>query len=381
MKICFVVEYYPPHLGGGENLFASLAEGLAERGHDCRVVTCGLPGVPLRETRNGVKILRVRVPKWGDRMWFTFLGLKQALKAARNADIIHTTTYNGAFPAWIAGRIWGKPVVITAHEVLGPLWHRLKLPPATAWAGHLAEKTVLSLPFDGYSCNSQSTQKGLTHYGIGRDRSFLAYPAPDYEKFCPSPDKQTDRAALRKKLGLPESAFIYLYYGRPGILKGVKTLVDAAPMVREAVPESVLVMVLSRRPSGGYRRVVEKISRLPEGGVILKDSVPGNELPDWIQAADCVVAPSLSEGFGFCCAEACAMGKPVVATRAGSLPEVAGGRHILVQPGSTQALAEGIILASQGKWKQKARKAFSQNEFVENHLWAYERLLARNPAD
>ena len=349
-----------------------------QRGTIAEWSPAGFRESPCGKSETGVKVHRVRVPHWGDRLWFTFLGLKQTMDAARDADIIHTTTYNGAFPAWIAGKTLKIPVVITAHEVLGPLWRRLKLPPVTAWAGYLAEKLVLALPFDAYSCNSQSTQKGLTHYGIGEDKSFLAYPAPDYARFFPRHDDETDRAVLRKKIGLPESAFIFLYYGRPGILKGVEYLADAVPIGRKAVLDSVLVMVLSRKPSGGFLRVMKRVSRLPAGSVIVKDSVPGKELPQWIRAADCVVVPSLNEGFGFCCAEACAMDKPVVCTRAGSLPEVVSGRHILVEPGCAQALADGIIRASQDKWQQKARRVFSRTEFVANHLRAYERLLEKD---
>ncbi|SHJ79476.1 Glycosyltransferase involved in cell wall bisynthesis [Desulfatibacillum alkenivorans DSM 16219] len=378
MKICFVVEYYPPHVGGGENLFAALAEGLAARGHECVVVTCGLKGSPMEEIRNGVQVKRVRVPKWGDRMWFSLLGLKLALREAKDADVIHTTTYNGAFPAWLAGKILNKPVIITAHEVLGPLWQELKLPRLAAWLGAAAEKAVLALPFNAYSCNSQSTRKGLAHYGIPRDKTFLAYPAPDYTRFKPLEGE--DQKSIRKKIGLPQSRFIYLFYGRPGMLKGADYLADAVPKICREVPDALLVMILSREPASGYKRILKKAASLPWESVLIKDSVPGDELPKWIQAADCVVVPSLSEGFGFCCAEACAMDKPVVATRAGSLPEVVSGRHILVKPGSARALADGVILVSRGGWTQKARKAFSQSEFVENHLRAYEKLLGKNSA-
>ncbi|MBW1989278.1 MAG: glycosyltransferase family 1 protein, partial [Deltaproteobacteria bacterium] len=39
MNILFVLEYYPPHVGGGEVLFSRLAGGLAARGHGVKVLT------------------------------------------------------------------------------------------------------------------------------------------------------------------------------------------------------------------------------------------------------------------------------------------------------------------------------------------------------
>ena len=60
-----------------------------------------------------------------------------------------------------------------------------------------------------------------------------------------------------------------------------------------------------------------------------------SELQSYIAASDCIVVPSLSESFGFAAAEACAMGKPIVASNVASLPEVVSARFILIEPGDT----------------------------------------------
>jgi len=39
MKICFVVDYYPPHIGGGEIFIQKIAEGLSQEGNKCIVIT------------------------------------------------------------------------------------------------------------------------------------------------------------------------------------------------------------------------------------------------------------------------------------------------------------------------------------------------------
>ena len=64
------------------------------------------------------------------------------------------------------------------------------------------------------------------------------------------------------------------------------------------------------------------------------------ELRALLRAVDCVVVPSLAEGFGFSTIEAAAMGKPVIASDAGSLPEVVSGKHLFFSSKNHLDLAE-----------------------------------------
>ena len=58
--------------------------------------------------------------------------------------------------------------------------------------------------------------------------------------------------------------------------------------------------------------------------------------------ASVLAYPSLYEGFGFPPLQAMRAGVPVVATRAGSLPEVLGDGALLVEPGDHEALAAAL---------------------------------------
>lgn len=64
-----------------------------------------------------------------------------------------------------------------------------------------------------------------------------------------------------------------------------------------------------------------------------------------LSGAVALAYPSLYEGFGFPPLEAMAAGVPVVATTAGSLPEVLGEAALLVPPGDTSRVGRGALEA------------------------------------
>lgn len=79
--------------------------------------------------------------------------------------------------------------------------------------------------------------------------------------------------------------------------------------------------------------------------VALLGEVPSREIPMWFQHCEFFVLPSRSEPFGIVLLEAMTLGKAVVATRVGGIPEFIKNRNtgLLVESGDSQALSEGIL--------------------------------------
>ena len=77
--------------------------------------------------------------------------------------------------------------------------------------------------------------------------------------------------------------------------------------------------------------------------------------PCQYRGADCLVYPSLYEGFGIPVLEAMACGTPVVTSAGGATEEIAGGAAVLVDPLDVAAIAAGVEEALRRRDELRAR--------------------------
>ncbi len=322
------------------------------------------PGARRHERHCGVDI--VRLDCLHDRYLFTFVAALWLIGNLRNVDIINTTTYNAAPPAWLAARARGIPIVLTVNETWIGKWAAFSNFSKLKAAIHEGlERAIFALPFDRYVGISQATARRLEEtVPKASGRLATIYYGFDSTKW----KEPTDREAPRRALGL-EKSFVVLGYGRPGTSKGFEWLIDAIPFVTEAIPTSRFVLILSRPKQ--YVKELAALKRRAEGRVIFLDPLPFHELASYVRAADCVVVPSLAEGFGYTTLEAVASGTPVVAADVGSIPEVIGGRYRLVPPKDARALAAGIVDIASGHWEESEERTFTWNRCVESYEALY----------
>ncbi|MCW4033195.1 MAG: glycosyltransferase family 4 protein, partial [Candidatus Bathyarchaeota archaeon] len=116
-------------------------------------------------------------------------------------------------------------------------------------------------------------------------------------------------------------------------------------LIKKEMVNSRLLLILGKEPIREYNKILYLINELElKDHIRLLDPVPYTELPKYVSLADLVVVPSLSEGFGFTAAESAAMGKPVVGTYSGSLPEIInhGKTGLLVKPRSPDEIYEAV---------------------------------------
>jgi glycosyltransferase involved in cell wall biosynthesis len=377
-RILFVLDHFYPYVGGGETLFRELTAALVTRGWQVTVLTLREPGTQREEVREAVRIVRVTTPPIARRYWFILLSLAPALRLAATADIVHAAGYASAWAGWLAGWWWRRPVVLTVFEVFANQWLALQdVPAALGRLYRFYERLALQLPFDRFLCISRFTRDRLAKFvRVPTERMVVVYPAVDYSFWRNGSHRARD---LTAELGLREGAFLYIYFGRPGVSKGVDFLVEAVRLARDRLSNIHLLLLLSRDPPRGYQRILQLIGELHlQDGVTVLDPVPRPELPSYLLAADCVVIPSLSEGFGYTAIEAASLGCRVVATQGHAVEEVLGDYAILAPARDPNGLANALVEAALSRRKvEPLARDYSVEKHVEETLAVYHGLVQR----
>ena len=124
--------------------------------------------------------------------------------------------------------------------------------------------------------------------------------------------------------------------------KDYPTLVRAFDGIAGARPELGLVIVGA--DAWGAEPLMQAIERSPYRERIVRPGyLEDADLAALLRGAALLAYPSRYEGFGFPPLQAMAAGVPVVATAAGSVPEVVGPAAVLVPVGDADSLAEGLV--------------------------------------
>ena len=235
-----------------------------------------------------------------DAVWYP-LGLR---RRARRLDVLHCTTFRGPVHA-------EAPVVVTVHDLAIlrhpgtlPRWHRLY--------GRAGLRSVLRAASAVVAVSTFTRDEVVELAGVPTERIRVIGNGVD-PVFAPSGPAAEGGYVLAVATLEPR--------------KNLGRAVEAARLA------GVELRVVGARGWGG----VEVPGWVGE--------IPDADLAALYRGADCVLYPSLYEGFGLPVLEAMACGTPVVTSVGTAMEEVAGGAAVLVDADDPQAIADGIARA------------------------------------
>ena len=342
MRIALLSYRSKTHCGGQGVYVRHLSRGLAELGHDVEVFSgppypdgldprVRLTKVPSLDLYREPDPFRIPMPKeiktridllellttWtaGFPEPKTFSLRAARLLAGRRGDfdVVHDNQCLGTGLLTIAKS--GLPVVATVHhpitrdrvlDVAAAKWWRKPL--VRRWYGfaEMQRKVARQIP-ELLTVSSTSAADIAADFAVRADQLKVVPLGVNTELFRPGRRRVRNRIIAIASADVP--------------LKGVSHLLHAVARLR-VERDLELQLVAKLEPNGPTEKLIAElgISDIVHSSSALSDS----ELADLLASAEVACIPSLYEGFSLPAVEAMASGTPIVASRAGALPEVVG---------------------------------------------------------
>ncbi len=297
--------------------------------------------------------------------------------------------------AWRFSRVIKRlaPDVIHAHDPHGVAMASLALSLGSSTAQGRAPRLVASRrvdfhlkgnsfsrwkyrQVDAFIAASEAIRQMLVADGVPAERSVTVHEGIDVDHVVAAPPVNVHEA-----FWLPHQAPVVGNVAALVPHKGQRYLVDAAHLVVQSVPDARFIIL----GEGELREHLEK--QVHEHHLEKHVLLPGfrTDVLGCIKGFDLFVMSSVTEGLGTSLLDAMACGRPIVATRAGGIPEIVeeGVNGALVPPRDAASLAAAIVRALKDEgWRRRmgeaglarVRERFTVDRMVEQTAAVYRRL-------
>lgn len=367
MRIALLSYRSKPHCGGQGVYVRHLSRELALLGHQVEVFS-GQPYPDLDESAVAAGVTLTKVPSldlyndenpfrtpwpWEIKSWidalevltmwtagfpepltFSLRAAKLLKKRTADFDVVHDNQCLGYGLLQIERG--GLPVVATIHhpitrdrELAVKAAKGLHKITARRWHSFLRMQGKVARKIPRLLTVSKSSEVDIRKaFGIPEGRLTTIPLGVNTDQFRPSAERVPGRIVCVASADAP--------------LKGVSYLLEAVAKLR--AERQVELVLVSKLVAGG-----PSDTRIDE--LSIRDSVrvvsglDDDELADLLASAEVACVPSLYEGFSLPAVEAMSCGTPLVATRAGAIPEVVGEAEeaaLLVPPMDSGALATAL---------------------------------------
>jgi glycosyltransferase involved in cell wall biosynthesis len=315
-------------IGGAETDLIAMIKGL-DREHFHPSVACPPTGAFIERLKEiPVPVFPVLFPSWRKlkdiwRIPIAVVSLVAILKREK-FDLVHINDYWWTPVVWLACRISGIPFVVHIRQQMEP--RRVK----QYWLAK--PNRLLAI------CNE--IREVAIEGGVDPNCVQVVYSGVDLS----SKVEQVNRGLIRQRYGLHPGQLIIGAVGNLFPRKGYEFLLEALTEIRKTIP-NVHCVIVGEGDDGYHKQLMNLVNERDLNSVVTFAGFQSNVL-EYMADFDVVVLPSILEGFGIVLLEAMAMGKPVVASRVGGIPEAVEDSvtGILVPPANSRKLAEALVV-------------------------------------
>jgi glycosyltransferase involved in cell wall biosynthesis len=346
MRIAFVTFEYPPIVIGGAGIYAKyVTKEISNLGHDVVVFT---PNNNRYEEINNIKIESITtnsrfIPK-AFQFWLKLPKALNKIDKKNRFDIIH---FNGLSYFFLQKSLLNCPHFLTVHHLVRDAIEYSNPTIFTRFLDFKGENSFIMPLFEKWALRSVdriiavsnfTKNQIMKKYLLNKEKIEVIYNGVDT---AVSNFNEKDFNDVRDRYNLPDKPII-LFIGRvDDPRKGLDVLLKAFKHVLEQT-DAILLIV-----GGGNQDYTRKLAR--SLGIFqyiyFTGFVDSLTLKKIYTFCSIYVCPSRLEGFGLTIPEAMAVGKPIVATDVGAIPEIIKNyvHGILVKSGDIRGIADAIL--------------------------------------
>ena len=336
---------YPPRIVGGiARVVEGLSKSLTKMGVEVHVITNEMPGSPMEEDDEGVRVHRVRVdsPAPNFHTWVLLMNhyfAKRAGILAREIggfNIVHAHDWLVLPSAAETKDYLGATLVSTLHSLEYRRAGGVNSP-----EGRMIESLEWWMTYDSsviIVCSHSMKEDTKWKYRMPDEKIWVIPNGINPKKYS---GVRPNRNEVRSKYGVGPSDKLILFVGRLTHQKGCEFLIRAIPSVAKFHNARLVVV------GDGYMRaeLESEANRTGEGSRIkFTGFIPDSDVLDLMLSSDLMTIPSIYEPFGVVALEAMAAGLPVVASDLDGLAEIIKHEEngILVYPRDPSSISWGI---------------------------------------
>ena len=301
MRLAIIRQRYTPY-GGAERFVEAALEALLERNIAITLYTRHWP-----QTRLQLIEPVICNPMYVGRLWRDWgfaravcetISRKPPELVQSHERLLCCDVYragDGVHQVWLEERLRDAPVLARRLIEWSP-YHRYVL--------EMERQLFASPSLRAVICNSKMVKEEISaRFGVPEEKLSVIYNAVDTDVF--SPQLREHRAAVRAKLGVPDTAIVFLLVGSGYVRKGVARAIAALARL----PGDTYLFVVGRdNARGRYKRFAREL-RVADRVALLG---PQEDPRPFYGAADAFVLPTLYDPCPNAALEAMACGLPVV---------------------------------------------------------------------
>ncbi|MCV0373499.1 MAG: glycosyltransferase family 4 protein [Nitrosarchaeum sp.] len=342
MNVLLVSQFFSTTKGGGEYVFKTIAELLAQNGHKVWVITNNVRGEKYQESEN-LKIVRVGPtlqykggipPTFLDNIRYAINAFQKGISIIRNhrIEIIHSNNFSPALAGSMLSYFTRTPHITTIHDIFSiyddKFWKKWQeqsdVSHTNARLVPFFEKMMMRFKIDCIHTVSEATKKDIEKIGTKKP-------------ICIIPNCIQDQGTIT----IPKKKGQFVYVGRLVFYKNIEVILKAFGIVAKEFPDAELIIA----GDGPHRKALQETAKKIACNVTFAGYVTPDEKKRLFAESNALLFPSLIEGFGLVILEAFQQKRPVLASDMPPMSDIVEDQKTgyLIDPHDEKKWAEKII--------------------------------------